>query len=95
MAVLRREAKKRRESADIFASADRQELANKEEKELTLIKGYLPPELSEAEIDAIVSEVVSGGQGDFGKVMGAVMAKIAGRADAGKVSATVKRALGG
>ncbi len=95
MAVLRKEAKKRRESADIFASALRQELADKEEKELMLIKGYLPPELSEAEVDAIVSEVVGGGQNDFGKAMGAVMAKVAGRAESGKVSAAVKKALGG
>ena len=68
MAVLRREAKKRRESADIFASASRQDLADKEEKELVLIKGYLPPELSDAEVDAIVSEVVAMGQGEFGMI---------------------------
>src|SRR3989338_1004824 len=91
MAVLRKEAKKRRESADVFAGAGRKDLSDKEEKELTLIKTYLPPELSEQEVEAIVSEVVSSGQSEFGKVMGAVMAKIAGRAEAGKVSETVKK----
>ena len=95
MAVLRKEAKKRRESADVFAGAGRKDLSDKEEKELALIKTYLPPELSEQEVEAIVSEVVSSGQSEFGKVMGAVMAKIAGRAEAGKVSEAVKKALGG
>ena len=94
MAVLRKEAKKRRESADVFAGAGRQDLADKEEGELTLIKTYLPPELSDQEIEAIVAEVVAGGQGEFGKIMGAVMAETAGRAESGKVSAAVKRALG-
>ncbi len=95
MAVLRKEAKKRRESADVFAGAGRTDLAEKEEKELALIKTYLPPELSDQEVEAIVAEVVAGGQSEFGKVMGAVMAKIAGRAESGKVSAAVKKALGG
>jgi len=95
MAVLRKEAKKRHESADVFAGAGRKDLSDKEEKELALIKTYLPPELSEQEVEAIVSEVVSSGQSEFGKVMGAVMAKIAGRAEAGKVSEAVKKALGG
>ena len=95
MAVLRKESKKRRESADVFAGAGRKDLADKEEKELALIKTYLPPELSDQEVEAIVAEVVAGGQSEFGKVMGAVMAKIAGRAESGKVSAAVKKALGG
>ena len=95
MAVLRKEAKKRRESADVFAGAGRTDLAEKEEKELALIKTYLPPELSDQEVEAIVAEVVAGGQSEFGKVMGAGMAKIAGRAESGKVSAAVKKALGG
>jgi len=95
MAVLRKEAKKRRESADVFAGAGRTDLAEKEEKELALIKTYLPPELSDQEVEAIVAEVVAGGQSEFGKVMGAVMAKIAGRAESGKVSAAVRKALGG
>src|SRR3990167_5901294 len=69
MAVLRKEAKKRRESADVFASAGRTDLSDKEEKELILIKGYLPPELSDAEVEAIVAEVVAGGESKFGKVM--------------------------
>jgi len=93
--VLRKEAKKRRESADVFATAGRKDLADKEEAELLLIKGYLPPELSDHEVEAIVAEVVASGQEDFGKAMGAVMAKIAGRAESGKVSAAVKKALGG
>lgn len=94
MGVLRKEAKKRRESLDIFTTAGRLDLAQKEEKELALIKGYLPAELSDDEIDAIVGEVKAAGGSDFGKVMGAVMAKVAGRAESGRVSAAVKKALG-
>lgn len=95
MAVLRREGKKRRESADVFAGAGRADLAEKEEKELALIKTYLPPELSDQEVESIIAEALSGGQSEFGKVMGVVMAKVAGRAESGKVSAAVKKALGG
>src|SRR3989344_2790266 len=65
MAVLRKEAKKRRESADVFAGAGRRDLADKEENELVLIKGYLPPELPEAEINAIGGGGGAGGGGEF------------------------------
>ena len=93
-AVLRREAKKRAEAAEIYKNAGRQELADHEEQELTLIKGYLPPELSDGEVTAIIKEAVAGAGGDFGKTMGAAMAKIAGRAEPGKVAAAVRQALG-
>ena len=93
-AVLRREAKKRAEAAEIYKNAGRQELADHEEQELTLIKGYLPPELSDGELDTIVKAAVAGAGGDFGKAMGAAMAQIAGRAESGKVAAAVRQALG-
>ncbi len=94
VAVLRKEAKKRKESADLYAKAGRNDLAEKEEKELAFIKTYLPAELSDEEVEALVQEVVSGGEKDFGKVMGAVMGKVAGRAEASRVTAAVKKALG-
>jgi len=95
LGILRKELKKRRESADVYKEANRAELAEKEEKELALIKTYLPAELSDEEVDALVQEVVAGGEKDFGKVMGAVMGKVAGRAESARVTAAVKRALGG
>ncbi|PIR98187.1 MAG: glutamyl-tRNA amidotransferase [Candidatus Colwellbacteria bacterium CG10_big_fil_rev_8_21_14_0_10_42_22] len=91
--VIRKEAKKRREAIEIYESADRPELANKEKAELETINEYLPPELSEEEIQKIIDEVVSRGEENLGKVMGQVMIKIAGRAEPGKVSELVKRAL--
>ncbi|MEX2054489.1 MAG: GatB/YqeY domain-containing protein [Candidatus Colwellbacteria bacterium] len=94
LTVLRKEVKKRRESADIYKKADRMDLAEKEERELVFIMTYLPAELSDEEIEGIVQEVVSAGEGDFGKVMGAVMGKVDGRAQSSRVAAAVKKALG-
>ena len=93
LGVLRREAKKRREAADIYTKAGRGELADKENGELEIIKSYLPAELSEAEVGSIIREVLAGGETNFGKVMGQVMAKLAGRAEPGRVSELVKQAL--
>ncbi|MDP3953758.1 MAG: GatB/YqeY domain-containing protein [bacterium] len=94
LTVLRKEAKKRREAADLYAKADRMDLAEKEEKELSLIKAYLPAELSGEEIEALVQEAVVGGEKNFGKVMGAVMGKVSGRAESARVTEAVKKALG-
>jgi uncharacterized protein YqeY len=92
--VLRREAKKRREAADIYGKAGRQDLADKENQELEMIKFYLPAELGEAEIEGFVKEVLAGGETNFGKVMGQVMGKVAGRAEPARVSEMVRKALG-
>lgn len=89
-AVIRREAKKRREAAEIYKEAGRAELAEKEEKELEIIKEYLPPEMSGEEILSIIEEAAEEGD-NFGKVMGQVMAKVAGRAEPGRVSEMVKK----
>lgn len=93
--VLRREAKKRREAADIYAKAGRGELADKENAELEIIKSYLPAELSDADVENLIKEVLTGGETNFGKVMGQVMGKIAGRAEPGRVSEIVRQALSG
>ncbi len=95
VSVLRREAKKRREAAEIYEKAGRGELAEKENQELDIIKSYLPAELSVTDVEILIKEVLAGGETNFGKVMGQVMGKVAGRAEPGTVSGMVKRALSG
>ncbi|MGA8208582.1 MAG: GatB/YqeY domain-containing protein [Nocardioidaceae bacterium] len=100
VAVLGTEAKKRREAAAAFADAGRAESAEKERAEAAIIAGYLPDQLDDAEIEALVSETVAelGVAGDgpraMGRVMGALQAKVRGRADGAAVAAAVRRQLG-
>ena len=95
--VLSREAKKRREAAEAFENAGRADKSALEKSEGEVIAKYLPAQLSEADIAAIITEAIAStgaqGPGDMGKVMGAVKPKIAGKADGGLVSALVKAAL--
>jgi uncharacterized protein YqeY len=97
-AVLRREAKKRREAAEAFAGAGRTEQAAREQAEGEVLAGYLPSQLDDADLAAIVADAVttSGASGmqDMGRVMGAVQKVVAGRADGGRVAAEVRRQLG-
>jgi uncharacterized protein YqeY len=97
LTVLRRERKRRLEAAEQFRGGGRPELADKEESEAELIKGYLPAELADAELDAIVADaIVQTGASepkDMGAVMKAVMAKAEGRADGRRVSQRVREAL--
>jgi uncharacterized protein len=98
MAVLRREAKKRREAAEAFAGAGRAEQAERERAEEGVIATYLPAQLEDADLAAIVADVVTStgasGMRDMGKVMGAVQGRVAGRAEGGRVAAEVRRQLG-
>lgn len=98
LALLNREAKKRTEAAEAFAGAGRDDQAAKECAELEIIRRYLPPQLDEAELRAIVDEAVAGtgasGPADLGRVMGAVMPKVRGRADGNQVRALVRERLG-
>ncbi len=91
--------KQRKDSIAAFEQAGRQELADREKAEMTVLSAYLPARLSAdevaAEVKAIVAELGAKGPGDMGKVMGAVKAKLAGKADMGQVSAAVKAALAG
>jgi uncharacterized protein YqeY len=95
--VLSREAKKRREAAEAFADAGRVDKAELEKQEGEVIAAYLPKQLSDEELSALIQEAVakSGAAGpqDMGKVMGILKPQIAGKADGGKVSAAVKAAL--
>ncbi|MEE2876782.1 MAG: GatB/YqeY domain-containing protein [Candidatus Neomarinimicrobiota bacterium] len=95
--VLRTAAKQRKESADMYADAGRNELADAELKELAIIEEYLPEQLSEEAVGKIVETVVGEADAeslnDMGKVMPAVMKEVAGRADGKMVQKLVKRKL--
>jgi uncharacterized protein len=96
-AVLRRERKRRRESETAFRDAGRAELAEAEAFEAGVIETYLPPELGEAELDALVARAIeeTGAEGprDMGKAIKHVMSAAGGRADGKRVSTKVKEAL--
>ena len=97
--VLSREAKKRREAAEEFAKAGREDRAAEEKAEGEVIAKYLPAQLSEDEIKKIIADAVAStgaaGPADMGKVMGAIKPQIAGKADGSLVSSLVKAALAG
>ena len=96
-AVLRRERKRRRESEATYREAGRDDLAAGEAYEAAAIEAYLPAELSEAELDALVANAVAetGAEGprDMGKAIKHVMAAAGGRVDGKRVSGKVKEAL--
>jgi uncharacterized protein YqeY len=97
LAVLRRERKRRLEAARAYREAGREDLAGGEETEAELIGAYLPSELSEAELKAIVAQAISDSGAESAKDMGAVMkqamAAVAGRADGKRVSGLVRASL--
>jgi uncharacterized protein len=99
LAVLRRERKRRHESATAFRGGGRPELAEAEEAEAQVIEAYLPAELSDDELRAIVAEAVAetgaSSPRDMGQVMKASMARVDGRADGKRVSALAQEALRG
>ena len=98
-AVLAREVKTRRESVEAFRKGGREDLAAKEEAEIAVLAGFLPEQLSDAEIEALVAEAVAAtgaaGPRDMGKVMGWLAPRTRGRADGRLVSQAVTRALTG
>ena len=98
LAVLRRERKRRLEAAGAFRDGGREELAAAEEAEARVIEGYLPAELSDAELGALVREAVTetgaSSPRDLGQVMKAAMPRVGGRADGKRVSAAAREALG-
>jgi uncharacterized protein YqeY len=97
LAVLQRERKRRLESAEAYREAGRADLAESEEREAELIAGYLPEQLSDEELRAIVGDVVAAtgasSPKEMGQVMSQVMPKVEGRADGKRVSALVKELL--
>jgi uncharacterized protein YqeY len=97
LAVLRRERKRRIEAATAYADAGREDLAGKERQEAELIAGYLPAELDEQQLRALVEQAVldSGAQSmrDMGAAMKHAIAAVDGRAEGGRVSRLVKETL--
>ena len=97
IAVIDKMVKQRKDSITAFEQGDRPDLAAKEQAEMAVLAAYLPARLSAdeiaAEVKAIVLEIGATGPGDMGKVMGAVKARLAGKADMAQVSAAVKAAL--
>ncbi len=95
--VLTREAKKRREAAEAFEQGGRADRAAAERAEGEVIAGYLPEQLSEDDLNKLIAEAIAAvgasGPADMGKVMGALKAKVAGKADGALVSTLVKAAL--
>ena len=97
--ILQRYVKKRRETIEVNAKIGRSDLNPSEEREIAVTQRFLPAMLSEAELVAIVKAAVAStgaaGPRDMGKVIGAVMAQVKGKAEGGTVSKLVKAALGG
>ena len=102
IAIVDKLVKQRKDSITAFESAARQDLADVEKAELTVLQGYLPARLSAEEVTAEVAAIVAAltaelghkpVQSEMGKVMGAAKAKLAGKADMGQVSAAIKAAL--
>ena len=99
IAIIDKMIKQRKDSIEAFTKAARQDMADKEAQEITVLTAYLPARLSADEVLAVVKDIVAelnaSGPGDMGKVMGAAKAKLAGKADMGQVSSAVKTALAG
>lgn len=98
LAVMEKLIKQRRESASAFEGAGRAELAAKENAEIAVLQVFLPAQLSEAELDAIIAEVIASTGAttarDMSKVMNELRPKVAGRADMGSLSQKIKARLG-
>jgi uncharacterized protein YqeY len=97
LAVMRRERKRRREAAEAFRNGGREDLATGEEAEAAIIEAYLPAELSDDELRALVADAIAetGAESpaDMGRVMKAAMQRAGGRADGKRLSALVQGAL--
>jgi len=99
LAVLEKMLKQRKDSISQYVAAGREDLAEVERAEITVIEAYLPSKLSEAELDALIeaaiAETGASGPADMGRVMKVALEKVAGRAPGGEVSAMVREQLTG
>ncbi|MCF7885336.1 MAG: GatB/YqeY domain-containing protein [Candidatus Marinimicrobia bacterium] len=97
MAVITKAAKNRKESIESYKKGDREDLVEEEQKELEVIEEYLPEQMSDNEIKALVDEVIeetgATSMSDMGKVMGTIMPQVKGKADGNKVQAIVRSKL--
>jgi uncharacterized protein len=99
LTIIKKMIKQRRDSIEQFEKGGRQDLADKEQFEISVLQCYMPAAMSAAEVDVAVTEAISSTgakvMADMGKVMALLKPKLAGRADMGKVSALVKTKLSG
>jgi uncharacterized protein YqeY len=97
VSIIDKLIKQRKDSIQQYSQAGRTDLADKEAYELQVLQAYLPPRMSEEEVtqavEACVKELGAQGAGDMGKVMAALKQQLAGKADMGSISMTVKRTL--
>jgi hypothetical protein len=97
IAVIKKQIKQRKDSIEQFSKGGRLEMAQKEKKEMEILQGYLPPELSAEEVKKIIEEVIlslgASGMKDMGKVMKEVSAKIGNQADGKLISDLVREKL--
>ncbi|BEI32998.1 GatB/YqeY domain-containing protein [Polynucleobacter sp. HIN5] len=97
IAIIEKLIKQRKDSIEQFQKAGRTDLVDQESKELGILQAYMPAQLSEAEVQAVIQKTISSlgaaGPQDMGKVIGALKAQLAGKADMGMVSGLVKAAL--
>ncbi|HST00952.1 MAG TPA: GatB/YqeY domain-containing protein [Usitatibacter sp.] len=98
VAIVEKMIKQRKDSISQYEKAARQDLADKEKYEISVIETYLPKQLSQSEVEAVIADAIAStgakSAADMGKVMGVVKPKLAGKADMGKVSGLVKSRLG-
>ena len=99
LSVIEKMIKQRRESIAQYEKASRKDLADVEKAEIQVLSGYMPAQMSDADVEkaiqSTISETGASGAKDMGKVMAALKAKLAGKADMGKVSGLVKAKLSG
>lgn len=97
LSVTQQQVKQRRDSIEQYKAGNRQDLADKEQKELEILQSYLPAQMGEEEIRALVKETITqtgaSSMADMGKIMGALMPKVKGKADGNLVSQIVKEGL--
>lgn len=92
--VVKRQVKKHQESIEAFRNGGRADLVQKEEREKAILESFLPAQMGEEEIRAVVKEIVGTDLGDFGQVMGQVMGKLKGQADGAVAARIVREELG-
>lgn len=96
--MVAREVKRRKEAAEAYEKANRQDLLDREREEQATLEAYLPAGLSDPEVEALIDDAIAAtrasGPGDLGKVMSNVMARAKGRVDGAKVNALVRSRLG-
>lgn len=98
MVIIAKEIKQRKDSIESFKKGGRMDMAENEEKEMVVLQAYMPAQMGEAELRVIVKEAIANvgatSKADMGKVMGAIMPKVKGKADGGLVNRIVGEMLG-